>query len=99
MVIKAIVPVVVLLLWSGLGAVAMSSGWERFPILPGAIEKPCGESEEGICREMPALRLEIRSAKKIETLVEELLSAFQEEGLEDESGCRNTRAPLSKHQW
>ena len=80
MAIKVIVPIVALLLWSGLGTVAMASGWELFPIIPGAKERPCGESEEGICREMPALRLEIRSAKKIESLVEELLLLSRKKG-------------------
>jgi hypothetical protein len=80
MVIKAIVPVVVFLLWSGLGAVAMSGELEQFPILPGAIEKPCGDDEAGICRESPVLRFEIRSAEKPGTMVKKMLLLSRKKG-------------------
>ena len=80
MVRKTFLCVPIFLILSQLASVASSSGWELFPIIPGAKERPCGESEEGICREMPALRLEIRSAKKIESLVEELLLLSRKKG-------------------
>lgn len=64
----------------GLAPGVPGGGWEPFPILPGAKEKPCGEEEKGLCREMPALRVEIRSEKEIGAVAKALLLLSKKKG-------------------
>jgi hypothetical protein len=53
---------------------------DALPIIPGAKEKPCGESEKGACVENPTIRMEVESTGNITDIKKRLLLMSKKQG-------------------